>query len=99
MRVGDIDTSHKRDPELLYYLPGSYKTSEYVGDIEFPLGKVSQRLLAPYLEGKKPSEAVFSPGQAMQERSIEKWTNRKTKVPPSQSYDCGSVSITGFHFL
>jgi integrase len=36
------------------------------------------------LEGKKPTEAVFSPRTAMQERNAAKRENRKTKIPPSQ---------------
>ena len=62
MRVGDIDRG--RDNGLWYYMPGSYKTEQYVGAIEFPLGEDEQKLIAPYLEGKKPSESVFSPRQA-----------------------------------
>jgi integrase len=85
MRVGDIDTSLTRDPELWYYRPGSYKTAEYVGDIEFPLGKPEQALIAPYLIGKKTAEAVFSPRTAMAERNAERRANRKTKITPSQA--------------
>jgi len=40
MRVGDIDTTRKNG--LWYYVPGSYKTSEFVGKIVFPLGKPEQ---------------------------------------------------------
>ena len=66
MRVGDIDRT--RGNGLWYYVPGSYKTGEFVGKIEFPLGKPEQELLAPYLIGKKSAEAVFSPRTAKQER-------------------------------
>ena len=45
MRVGDIDRS--RENGLWYYIPGSYKTAEHVGKIEFPLGIPEQELLAP----------------------------------------------------
>ena len=58
MRVGEIDTS--RGNGLWYYTPGSYKTERHVGKIEFPIGEAGQKLLAPYLAGKKPEEAVFS---------------------------------------
>ena len=82
MRVGDIDTA--RGNGLWYYVPGSYKTARFVGKIVFPLGKPEQELIAPYLEGKKSEQAVFSPRTAMQERNAEKRANRKTKLTPSQ---------------
>jgi len=82
MRVGDIDQS--RGNGLWYYEPGAYKTRQYVGNIQFPLGKPEQELLAPYLVGKKPEAAVFSPRTAMTERNVEKRANRKTKLTPSQ---------------
>jgi len=69
MRVGDIDRS--RNDGLWYYVPGSYKTAEFVGKIVFPLGEPVQRLLAPYLIGKKPMDSVFSPRTAMKERATQ----------------------------
>ena len=59
MRVGDIDRT--RENGLWYYVPGSYKTGAYVGKMVFPLGKAVQRLLVPYLDGKKSTDSVFSP--------------------------------------
>jgi len=82
MRVGDIDQS--RSNGLWYYEPGAYKTRQFVGAIQFPLGKPEQVLIAPYLIGKKPEAAVFSPRTAMEERNAEKRANRKTKLTPSQ---------------
>ena len=82
MRVGDIDRS--RDNGLWYYIPGSYKTERYVGAMKFPLCEDEQKLISPYLEGKKPSEAVFSPRQAVGERRARERAERKTKVSPSQ---------------
>ena len=82
MRVGDIDRS--RGNGLWYYIPGSYKTKEFIGEVEFPLGKPEQDLIAPYLEGKKPTDAVFSPRTAMAERNAVKQANRKSKKSPSQ---------------
>jgi integrase len=82
MRVGDIDQS--RGNGLWYYAPGSYKTGAYVGKMVFPLGKSVQRLLVPYLDGKKPTDSIFSPRQAMKERAAEARSNRKTKLTPSQ---------------
>jgi len=82
MRVGEIDTT--RDSELWYYTPGSYKTGHFVGAIEFPLGKPEQDLIAPYLVGKRPEQAVFSPRTAMQEKSKRQRAERKSKLTPSQ---------------
>jgi integrase len=82
MRVGDIDQS--RGNGLWYYEPGAYKTRQFVGAIQFPLGKPEQILIAPNLVGKKPEAAVFSPRTAMKERQAEKRANRKTKLTPSQ---------------
>jgi len=82
MTVGDIDQT--RDSELWYYAPGSQKTEEYIGAIPIPLGKPEQELIAPYLTGKKPAAAVFSPKTAMAEWHDERRRNRKTAVPPSQ---------------
>jgi len=83
MRVGDIDRS--RGNGLWYYMPGSYKTERYVGAIEFPFGEAEQKLIAPYLEGKKPSDSVFSPRQAVQERRDRERAERKSKRTPSQA--------------
>ena len=83
MRVGDIDTTQNNG--LWYYVPGSYKTSRFVGKIVFPLGKPEQKLIAPYLEGKAPEAAVFSPRTAMKERHATQRTQRKTKISPSQA--------------
>jgi integrase len=82
MRVGDIDQS--RGNGLWYYVPGSYKTARYVGKIIFPMGMPEQKMIAAYLEGKKSTDAGFSPRTAMVERNAERKANRKTKITPSQ---------------
>jgi integrase len=81
MRVGDIDRT--RGNGLWYYVPGSYKTSRFVGKIVFPLGKPEQELITPYLVGKASDAAVFSPRTAMAERNAVRSANRKTKLSPS----------------
>ena len=81
MCVGDIDRS--RSNGLWYYSP-KHKTEQHIGKKPIPLGKPEQRLIAPYLEGKKPEAAVFSPKTAMKERAQEARSNRKTKLTPSQ---------------
>ena len=83
MRVGEIDRT--RGNGLWYYTPKSHKTKKFIGKKEIPLGKPEQELIAPYLEGKKPESAVFSPRTAQAERNAEKRANRKTKISPSQA--------------
>ena len=83
MRVGDIDRD--RGNGLWYYRPGSYKTEEFVGKIEFPLGLTEQELIAPYLKGKIADQAVFSPRTAMEERKAMRREGRQTKISPSQA--------------
>ena len=83
MTVGDIDRT--RENGLWHYVLGSHKTEKHVGKKVIPLGKPEQKLLAPYLEGKKLAEAVFSPRTAMQEWYTERRANRKTKISPSQA--------------
>jgi len=82
MRVGDIDQSRKNG--LWYYTPESHKTQEHIGEKSIPLGKPEQKLIAPYLVGKKPEAAIFSPRTAMEEWHAARRANRKTKVSPSQ---------------
>ena len=83
MCVGDIDRT--RSTEFWYYTPKHHKTEQFVGKKTMPLGKPEQALIAPYLEGKKPTDAVFSPHTAMKERAAEARANRKTKITPSQA--------------
>jgi integrase len=82
MRVGDIDV--KRKDGIWLYKPLQHKGAWRGYKKIVPLGKPEQALILPYLEGKSPDSAVFSPKTAM----VEKWTKdakrRKTKIPPSQ---------------
>ncbi|MDR0329052.1 MAG: site-specific integrase [Planctomycetaceae bacterium] len=81
MRVGDIDQS--RDNGLWYYSP-KHKTEVHIGKKPIPLGKSEQKLIAPYLVGKKPVDSIFSPKTAQRERAAEARANRKSKRTPSQ---------------
>ena len=81
MRVGDIDQN--RNNGLWYYTP-SHKTEQHIGEKPIPLGKPEQKLIAPYLIGKKSAESVFSPRTAMKERAVLARENRKSKLTPSQ---------------
>ena len=82
MRVGNIDRSRKNG--LWYYTPASHKTEEHIGKKPIPLGKPEQDLIAPYLVGKKPAEAVFSPRTAVQERAAQARARRESPLTPSQ---------------
>jgi len=84
MRVGEID--RHSDPDIwLYRLPHHKTEKKTKRKKVVPLGKPEQELIAPYLEGKRPEEAVFSPRTAMAERNVIKRANRKTKITPSQA--------------
>jgi len=82
MRVRDIDRS--KGNGLWYYTPESHKTEEHIGEKPIPLGKPEQELIVPYLVGKKPEAAIFSPRAAQKERATEARANRKSKRTPSQ---------------
>ena len=82
MKVGEIDQN--RGNGLWYYTPKSHKTKKFIGRKAIPLGVPEQNLIAPYLAGKKPTDAVFSPRTAQAERNAERRANRKTKQTPSQ---------------
>ena len=82
MTVGNINKT--RVTGLWHYILGSHKTERFVGEKVIPLGKPEQDLIAPYLIGKKPTEAVFSPRTAVAEWNTARRDNRKTKVTPSQ---------------
>ena len=84
MRVREIDRN-QRSNGLWYYTPNSHKTEQYIGDKIIPLGKPEQELIAPYLEGKNPEDAVFSPRTSMKEHATERRLERKYPMTPSQA--------------
>jgi hypothetical protein len=59
-------------------------SDSHIGKKIIPLGAPEQRLIAPYLIGKAPTDSVFSPPTAMQERARLARENRKSKLTPSQ---------------
>ena len=83
MRVGDIDMSRK-DGIWLYRPPTHKGTWREHGRV-IPLGKPEQALIRPYLEGKLPEQAVFSPKTAMLERKARAAKRRKTKIQPREA--------------
>ena len=67
MRVGQID--QHSDPDLWLYRLAQHKTKKKIKRKKIiPLSKIEQELIAPYLLGKRPTEAVFSPRTAQAER-------------------------------
>ena len=84
MRVGDIDM--KRNDGIWLYKPLQHKGTWRGYKKIVPLGKPEQALILPYLEGKSPDSAVFSPKTAMMEKKAKDAKRRKTKVPPSQVF-------------
>ena len=74
MRSGDIDRHSV--PEIWLYRLASHKTQKKTGKKRvLPLNTTEQELIAPYLEGKKPADSVFSPKTAMMERNPNKKVN------------------------
>ena len=61
-----------------------HKTKAYIGERTISLRPEAREIIAPFLIGKKPENAVFSPRTAMEERNAEKRANRKSKITPSQ---------------
>ena len=81
MKVLDID---KKDPEIWVYKPKHHKTARSGKRRIIAFGWEEQAILVPYLEGKKPDAAVFSPKDAVSEHKKVQEETRKTPVPPSQ---------------
>ena len=82
MRVREID--READSECWIYNLDAHKTSDSVGGRKIYLSEPVQKLIAPYLKGKKPGQFVFSPEQSEQERHERQREERKTPVQPSQ---------------
>ena len=90
MTVGDINRT--RGNGLWYYTLKAreteqiaHKTEESTGEKVIPLSKPVQELLLPFMQGKKPTAAVFSPRTAMQEKKERQRKERKTPITPSQA--------------
>jgi len=78
MRVGDIDTNRKDG--IWLYSPPDHKGTWRGHSKIIPLGKPEQTLMTPYLEGKLPEQAVFSPRTAMQEKHTKDAQRRVSKM-------------------
>ena len=67
MRVGEIDRTSV--PGFWLYRLATHKTQKKTGKKRvLALNATEQALIAPYLEGRKPTDSVFSPRTAMKER-------------------------------
>ena len=80
MTPGQID----RSSDLWLYRPHKHKGTWRNHDRIIHLGIVEQKILTPYITGKKDDAAVFSPITSTAEYLKQKSALRKTKVPPSQ---------------
>jgi len=83
MKVGDID--RKSDPDGWVYNLFAHKTSENIGERKIYLAAPVQKLLEPYLKGKKAGQFVFSPAESERERHQRQRTERKSPHTPSQT--------------
>jgi integrase len=84
MTVERIDRTQNNG--LWYYQLGKlHKTAKHIGKKSIPLSEAVQKLIGPYLVGKKAAEAVFSPRQAVRELNEQRRVARKTKISPSQA--------------
>jgi integrase len=81
MRGADIDRS---DPECWAYRPARHKSQHHGRQRLVFLGPRSQELLRPFLEAADPSEYLFSPKRAEQQRRAEARARRKSPLTPSQ---------------
>ncbi len=66
------------------YRPSHHKTKHHGHERVVPLGPRVQTLLKPYLTNCGPTDYIFTPALAVQERNQLKRQHRKTRVQPSQ---------------
>jgi len=81
MMFGDIDQTN---PKTWVYRLKHHKTMRYDKKRIIAFGREEQILLAPYLEGKQPDAAVFSPKDAVSEHKKMLRDARTTPITPSQ---------------
>jgi hypothetical protein len=79
MRGVDIDTSS----DVWRYTPQHHKTVHHGHSRVIAIGPKAQEILKPFLP-EDPSQFVFSPRRARDERNAAKRAARKTNVQPSQ---------------
>jgi integrase len=79
MRTCDIDATGN----VWTYVPQSHKTEHHGRKREIPIGPRAQAILRPWLK-TDPTAYLFSPREALEERSSERRRSRKTPMTPSQ---------------
>jgi integrase len=79
IRTIDVDTSGK----VWTYVPGSHKTEHHGRSRFIYLGPKAQDVIRPWLRSE-PSDNLFSPREAMEEKQAERRRNRKSPMTPSQ---------------
>jgi integrase len=79
MRTGDLNTTGS----IWEYRPGSHKTEHHEKERVIFIGPKAQAVLKPWLKADL-SAYLFSPKEALDERSIALRKERKTRVQPSQ---------------
>lgn len=73
-----------RSGEIWVYRKAKHKTAHHGKEKAIQVGPKAQAVLAPYLEGVKPDDLIFTPERAMQFLAEQKRSSRKTPVQPSQ---------------
>src|SRR5206468_1395317 len=79
MRTCDLDTSGA----VWAYTPESHKTAHHGRGRRICLGPGAQAVLGPWL-GPDPSDYLFRPKEAVEERLAERRQRRRTPLTPSQ---------------
>lgn len=79
MRVMDIDTSR----DVWLYVPAKHKNAWRERSLVIPLGKRTQKILRPFLDGKLPEDYVFQPPQRESRKKSPQRTPRKHYSPVS----------------
>ena len=83
MRVGAIDKTS--DPDCWVYDMSKHKTAEHISGRKIYLSEPAQKLIAPYLKGKKWDQFIFSPEESERERHGRQRAERKSPLTPSQT--------------
>jgi integrase len=79
IRTIDVDTTGK----VWSYVPSSHKTEHHGRSRVIYLGPRAQEVIRPWLRSE-PTEYLFSPREAMEEKRAERRQNRKSPMTPSQ---------------
>src|SRR5262245_1366933 len=88
MRPGEVCALRMRDVNrsgpVWVYVPPHHKTAHAGRRRVVMIGPRAQAILAPFLTGMGPNEAVFSPRRMWDEKRRRMRESRKSRIPPSQ---------------